>query len=285
MTDSKVALVTGCSSGLGQATALKLINEGYIVYATVRNKKDKNLLESKSALSKNLHVLILDLSKNESIQEAASFLLKNHRSIDSIIFNAATAVLGPPDSLKLEEVEYMFKVNVFSTIRLAQLLLPQMRNKKGGNLIFIGSTAGVESSGFFGVYSATKFAVEAIAASWATTLHKWNIKTTVIEPGSMNTNLPDTLSIGSYYSDSNPYKMFNINASKFLKQCLRAGTEPDVVADLILEILSTPSPFFRYQTCSYSKELVQRHLCDPSNEKWIKEHREFLENFYTEEKK
>jgi len=197
-----------------------------------------------------------------------------------MIFNAASAIIGPPDALSPCEVEAMFKVNVFSILRLAQLFLPSMRKKRSGHFILIGSTAGIESCGFFGIYAATKFALEAIASSWATTLYKWGIKTTIIEPGAMNTNLPNTASIGSYYSEDDPYKDFNRHALIFLKNCLKEGIDPDEVANLILELLKHPSPALRYQTCSYSRDLAHRHLCDPESKTWLEEHRKFLEDFY-----
>lgn len=283
MPPPKVTFITGCSSGLGLTTALRLIQSGHIVHATVRSVEDQKALIQQCNHSKNLFVSLLDLSNDKEIEETACKILSQHPSIDSIIFNAASTLIGPPDSASISEIEYLFKVNVFSTLKIAQIFLPQMRKNKKGHLIFIGSILGIESSGYLGVYSATKFALEALASSWASILYKWNIKTTIIEPGAINTNLPNTTMTGSYYKNSlleDPYENFNKQASLFLKACLKQGIDPNKVADLIIEILNNPSPALRYQTCPFSKNLVQKHLRDPESKEWLEEHRQFLESFY-----
>ena len=140
----------------------------------------------------------------------------------------------------------------------------------------------MESSAYLGIYAATKFAIEAIGSSWITTLHKWNIKVTLVEPGAMNTNLPNKIPTGTYYESylENPYETFNSNVSLFLKECLSQGTDPNQVANQIAGIIKEKKPQFRYQTCDFSKNLVERHLREPQETAWIEEHRQFVEPFY-----
>ena len=225
MPKKKVAFITGCSTGLGFSTAQRLIESGYTVYATMQSMKNRDLLCKAVKNSKNLHVIPLDLAKDSDIIKAVETVLDREGRIDVIIHNASSVLIGPVDSASPDEVEYLFRVNVFSLIRINQLFLPQMRKQKSGHIIIISSISGVESSSYLGVYAATKFAQEALASSWATTLSKWNIKTTIIEPGAMNTNLPNTANIGTYYNflDEDPYKDFNQNALAFLKECLGNG--------------------------------------------------------------
>ncbi len=284
MNQSRVAFITGCSSGLGLCTAAKLIQGDYIVYATIRSLKDQDKLKEACSNSTKLFILTLDLTDDYSIQSCVNTVLTEQGRIDVVIHNAAASLLAPVDATTPKEAEYLFNVNVLSVIKITQLFLPQMRKQNAGHLLFIGSISGVESSGYLGVYSATKFALEALVCSWATTLHKWNIKTTLLEPGAMNTDLPNSIQIGSFYSSQsdNPYKIFNLEALKFLKQCLKQGTDPDNVAAQIFEILQATTPKLRYQTCPFSQELVENHLRDPNETKWINDHRQFIDTFYYE---
>lgn len=280
--NSKVAFITGCSSGLGFATVQKLIESGYIVYATMRNFTHKEQLQKACMDSKNLHILKLDLADDCQINAAVNEVLREHESIDALIHNAASALIGPVDSATADEVQYLFQVNLFSVIKLTQLFLPAMRKKRSGHILFIGSISGVESAAYQGVYCSTKFALEAVASSWATTLHKWNIKVTILEPGAMNTDLPNKIPLGSYYSsvEEDPYSEFNRNILAFLKDILRNGKNPKEVAQLILDILGNERPNLRYQTCDFSKELVSKHLKDPEGNQWVEEHRKFMDPFY-----
>lgn len=279
---NKVAIVTGCSSGLGFSLTVKLIQEGYTVYATMRSPKAKNRLEEVCGHSKQLKVVFLDLSNEESVKKAALDILSCEDKIDVLIHNAAAALIGPPDSATTSEMEYLFRVNVISVVQLTQLLLPALKKHGSGHIVLVTSISGVESAAYLGMYSATKFALEAVGLSWATTMHKWNIKVTLIEPGAMNTNLPDSIQIGTFYQGmpDDPYETFNINSHLFLKECLKQGTDPDLVADQIIAILTTSDPKLRHQTCDFSKGLVEKHLQEPQEATWIADHREFIDSFY-----
>jgi len=279
---NKVAIVTGCSSGLGFSLTVKLIQAGYTVYATMRSPKTQNRLEEACGHSKQLNVVFLDLSDEASVRRAALDILSCEDKIDVLIHNAAAALIGPPDSATTSEMEYLFRVNVISVVQLTQLLLPALKKHGSGHIVLVTSTSGVESAAYLGIYSATKFALESIGLSWATTMHKWNIKVTLIEPGAMNTNLSNSMQIGTFYQgmQDDPYGTFNINSCLFLKECLKQGTDPDMVANQITTILTSSDPKLRHQTCAYSRGLVERHLQEPQEATWIVDHREFIDSFY-----
>ncbi len=280
----QVVAITGCSSGLGFATAVKLVEQGYIVYAGMRNLAAKHNLESACNHSPSLHIKKIDLADPASINLFANDLLAEQGRIDILINNASSVLLGPADSASLEETEYLFRVNVFGTLQLTQLFIPQMRKQMQGRILTIGSISGVESCAYLGIYAATKFAMEAVVACWATTLHPWNIKVSIVEAGAMNTNLPNNATVGSYYDQhpEDPYKKFNREAKSFLKTCLgNVGKDPREVAELLLTILLEPEPHLRYQTCDFSEGLVSRHLRDPKGNEWVEEHRQFVEPWLT----
>lgn len=278
----RVAIVTGSSSGLGFSIAKKLVESGYIVYAGMRDLTKASQLEESCGHSPLLHTSYLDLLDDLSIKAIVQKATENHGGVDLLINNAASALLGPPDSATSVEVEQLFRVNVFALIKLVQLVLPSMRKRKQGHIFNVGSISSIESCGYLGVYAATKFAQEALMLSWATVLQKWNIQCTMLEPGAMNTNLPQTIPVGSFYknTEEDPYAYFNSNALQFLKSVLATGKNPDEVADQVIQILRDSQNQFRYPTCDFSQSLLSRHLRDPGGQSWIEEHRDFIEQFY-----
>lgn len=276
-----VVLVTGCSSGLGYATALQLAQAGYRVYACVRKKEDLPRVQASFGAFENVFWKVLDLSSREDIARVSQEVLEEQGRIDVLINNAAATVLGPVDSTSPEEMERVFQVNVFGTTQLTQAFIPAMRAQRSGHIVFVTSMLGIESSAFLGAYAASKFAQEALATSLAATLDKWDIRVSVVQPGAVNTQLPHSIRAGSYYAfKEDPYAVFNKNALQFLKQCLEQGQSSEKVARLIQEILEDPLPRFRYQTCDFSEKLVQKHLKDPQLETWFIEHRKFINDWF-----
>lgn len=278
----KTVFITGCSSGLGFSTVVELINKGYFVFATMRSLHQMDGLKKACNYSQNLRILQLDLSKDADIERAVNQTLKEVSKLDIIIHNAGSGLIGPVDSATPEEVQYLFDVNFFSILKITQKFLPILRKQHFGHILFVSSISGVESAAYQGVYASTQFALEAAASSWATTLHRWNIKVSILQPGAMNTELPQKVRTGSFYNNQkdNPYVEFNRNASNFLKEVLSQGTDPKIVACQICDILASKNPLLRYQTCDFSKNLVSKHLRDPSGNEWVNEHREFVEQFY-----
>ncbi len=280
-TKKSVALISGCSGGLGLTTALKLAESGYIVYAGVRKENDLNKLKEKYADTKNLIFAPLNINSEEEIDALLEKTLSEHGQIDILINNASTVLIGPPDSATYEEAKEIFDTNVLGTYRLTQKVTAQMRQQNQGKIIFIGSTSGIESSSFFGLYSATKFAILAFAGSLATTLHKWNISVSIIEPGAINTDLPQKMKAGTHFDQKNdPYNNFAKNAHNLITDILKGGIAPGAVSDIILKAIQDPNPHFRYQTCPYSQGVAKQHLTDPEGTAWVKEHRKLADTLY-----
>ena len=256
----KVVLITGASRGLGNILANDLIGYGYRVYGGVRPgyKKKADLF----------FPVFLDLTREEDLQKCVDEIVKRENQIDILIQNAGLLYAGAPDTFTLEEIHYLFEVNVFGPVQLTQLVLPHMRKQKQGKIIFIGSIRGVESHAYRGLYSSTKAAIESIAFDWAVSLSSWNIKVTVIEPGPLSTN-PSVIQ-GSYFdSKLNPYP--HIQDFKLIWQ------SPYEIAPLIREILDDPNPYFRYQTNSVVQERISSHLQDTTGQKWFNEQKRWFD--------
>jgi len=277
---AQVVLITGCSSGLGFSLAKTLAEEGYLVYATMRNLKNMPKLIAECRVPGNLKVRKLDVTNKSDIATVVEEIIQADQTIDILIHNAAQILIGPVDSATEEETRSLFESNVFGVLNLTQKTLPYMRQQNQGHIIFISSISGVESAGYLGIYSATKFAIEGIAASLATTLALQNIKVSVVQPGAMNTNIPVNIKIGSYYcGKDDPYKVLNKASYHLLKEVLGKGKDPLEVSQLILQaVIQNEKPSFKTQTCDYSHELVKKHLVDPRGNAWINEHQEFLKS-------
>lgn len=256
----KIVLITGASKGLGKALAKELVSRGFCVYAGVRDL---------SQTPDNAIGVRLDLSNEESMQACVDQIIKEKEKIDVLINNAGIAFCGAVDSMTLNEVRELFEINFFGTFRLTQLVLPHMRSKKSGNILFVSSIRGAESCAYMGMYSASKAALEAIALDWAVTLAKWNINVSVVQPGPLNTGIE--LRHGTYFqADGNPY--FPYPPVQLDLQSVREA------ALAIIDQISHPMPCFRFQTNLSSTNTVAKHLKDPSGMDWIREQKAVLEN-------
>ncbi len=191
----KNAVITGSSNGFGKLTALTLARKGYKVWATMRNADGKNL-ESKQELLTTaraeglaLEVLELDVTNEASVASAISTIAQTDGHIDVLVNNAGVMYVGITEAYSLEQVKDQFDVNFFGIIRTTKAVLPYMREAKNGLIINVSSLAGRLSFPYFGVYCASKYAVEAYSQSLRYELAPFGIEVSVNEPGPFGTGL------------------------------------------------------------------------------------------------
>lgn len=193
----EVVFVTGCSTGIGRDICEVMDSKGYIVVATAR----------KIETLKNVHAslkLRLDVTDRKSIQEAVKHTINQFGKIDILVNNAGFSVRGAMEEVDVDVVRKMFDVNVFGIINMVQEVLPEMRKRQLGKIINIGSISGKFTQAINGGYCASKHAVESINEALRLELKQYNIQSTVIEPGAMNTNFFHTLSKTSDKIMENP---------------------------------------------------------------------------------
>ena len=273
----KSILITGASRGLGYSLSRILSQDGHKVYAGAR----KLTRHEKKLSIKNLQYIQLDITSESSISSCINTIIKNEKKIDILINNAAKGLIGPVDSASKMQVKNIFDLNVFGSLNITQEVIPHMRTQESGQIVFISSTAGIESSSYFGLYSATKFAIEALAFSLATTLFLWNIKVSVIQPGAMSTKFCDYLEKGDFYSKKKePYKNFTQKSINFLKMILKQGQDPNEVAKIILKHINNKNDYYRIQTNNYSKIIAKKHLNDSDGKKIIEEHKNLIKSWF-----
>jgi NAD(P)-dependent dehydrogenase (short-subunit alcohol dehydrogenase family) len=175
-------LVTGASSGIGEATALRLDRSGWQVLAGVRREEDAQTLREKA--STRLEPLLLDVTEPDTI--AAAVRLLGDRELDALVNNAGIALGGPIEHVPLEDLRHQFEVNVFGLVAVTQAMLPALR-RATGRVVNVGSVGGRVASAFIGPYTASKFAVESLTDSLRAELQPWGLHVSVVEPGAVAT--------------------------------------------------------------------------------------------------
>jgi len=186
------ALITGCSTGIGRATAVELTKRGYEVVATARRPEVLDDLDVKERLA-------LDVTNDASIKAAVAAA----GDIDVLVNNAGIGVGGPVENVPLDRAQAMFETNVWGPARMVQALAPGMRARNRGAIVNVTSLAGRAVGPLNGYYSASKWALEALSEAMYVELRHWGIKVIVIEPGFIAT--PMLEKDEAYGSDGPPY--------------------------------------------------------------------------------
>jgi NAD(P)-dependent dehydrogenase (short-subunit alcohol dehydrogenase family) len=175
-------LVTGASRGIGRAVALRLAERGWEVYAGVRRREDAEAL---AADSSRISPLVLDVTDERQIAALDEAL---PQALDAVINNAGIVVDGPVEAIPLEDLRRQLDVNVVAQIAVTQAVLPRLRRSRG-RAVFVSSISGRAVTPWLGAYSASKFALEALADALRIELRPWGIKVILIEPGNTDTDL------------------------------------------------------------------------------------------------
>jgi len=244
----QVALITGCSSGIGYETALTLARNGFCTYAGVRNTKNSDILGEKIAKEKlDLNILQIDVNDESSIENAVNQIKTEEKRIDVLINNAGYGLVGFFEELRLDEIRSQFETNFFGVLTVTKKVIPLMREQKSGTIINISSGAG--QVGFPGIsaYVSTKFAIEGFSESLMYELFPFGIRVIIIEPGVIKTNFFNNCIVsdksskkGSLYSNSLKKIQNNIELMQ------EHATPPIEVAKVILQALKSDEPKQRY---------------------------------------
>lgn len=180
---AEAVVVTGASSGIGQATAVAAAQAGFLAFAGVRNDADAARV---AALHPNLRTLRIEVTDHASIAAAAEIVASSGLALRGVVNNAGIAVAGPLEFLPVDELRRQFEVNVFGSVEVAQAFLPRLRRSRG-RLVFVGSVSGRLAVPFIAPYSASKFALRAIVDALRVELRPFGIAVILIEPSSVKT--------------------------------------------------------------------------------------------------
>src|SRR2546426_7074597 len=176
----RVALVTGCSSGIGEATSIALAERGLRVFASGRTLAGVEHLRS---LAPNLEPMAIDVTDDASIRRGVAQVFNAAGGIDVLVNNAGYAIFGAIEDLDRETVRRQFEVNVFGAMSMCRAVLPTMRRQRDGCIVNVSSVAGRVSAPLLGAYCASKFALEALSDALRMEARPFGIRVVVVEPG------------------------------------------------------------------------------------------------------
>jgi len=257
---SRVVLITGCSSGIGHATAKLLCRRGWTVYATARRPETLFDLEQGGC-----RTLALDVTDEGSMTAAVDAVLRAEGAVGALINNAGYSQSGAVESVGVDEVRRQFETNVFGLLRMCQLVLPAMRTQGSGRIVNLSSMGGRLTFPGGGIYHASKYAVEAISDALRFEVRGFGIDVIVIEPGLIVTNFGDTAA-GSVAGGGGPYGDFNRAVAEKTEAAYRGplaklGAGPDKVAETIAQALDAERPKARYPVTASARLMIgQRRL-------------------------
>ena len=183
--EKKIWLITGVSSGLGKAIAEAAIEKGHFVITTFRKEVQVN--DFNEAYKSKGKAFFLDISNIESISDFAIKIKAEFKRLDVLVNNAGMGFVGAIEETSMDEVRKVFETNLFGTLKMTQSILPIMRAQASGHIIQISSHGGLKAFAGFGIYNASKFALEGFSEAMAQEVEPLGIKTTIIEPGPFRT--------------------------------------------------------------------------------------------------
>lgn len=246
----KKAIITGSSSGFGYLTALTLARNGYKVWATMRDSNGKNSpkkdeLEALAA-KENLSITVaeLDITSDASVKTLTEQIINEEGSLDILVNNAGVMYVGITEAYSLEQVQEQFDTNFFGVIRTSIAFLPLLKKSDDGVIINISSLAGRLVFPYFGIYCASKFALEAYSEALKYELKSLGVDVSVIEPGPFPTGLlysgpkeGNTKALETYGEMSNIPSTMLQNFGDFFKS--KDAPNPQEIADSVLSIIET----------------------------------------------
>src|SRR3954469_11626791 len=262
---SKAVLITGCSTGIGRATAEHLAEKGWNVYATARRLDAIADLEAKGCKT-----LALDVTDEQSMQDAVRAVEAAEGAVGVLVNNAGYSQSGAVESVKLDDVRAQFETNVFGLVRMCQLVLPGMRRQGFGKIVNVSSMGGRLTFPGGGIYHGTKHAVEAISDALRFEVRGFGVDVIVIEPGLIRTQFADAAvsKIESGTTANGPYAEFNAavaeaTASAYEGPLAKLGGGPEKVAQKIEKALSSRRPRARYPVTPSARVILGIHTLLP----------------------
>ena len=243
---TRIALVTGASSGIGEATAERLAKAGYSVYGTSRRGAE--------AGQRSFEMLPLDVTSDESVEAAVSEVIRRDGRIDLLVNNAGFGVApAAAEESSIDQARSIFETNFFGLVRMTRAVVPHMRRQGSGRIINIGSVLGFLPMPYGALYAATKHAVEGYSESLDHELRTRGIRVTVIEPA--YTKTPFDTNFMEPDARLNEYGEARAGVTKRVKEVMATAEPPGVVADTVLTAANAAHPKVRYTAGKLAKRL------------------------------
>lgn len=254
---SETVLITGCSSGIGQALAREFHQYGHTVYATARRVETLQVLADEG-----IRTAALDVNSSDSIEALVARLNADNASVSILVNNAGYGAMGPMLEMPMTEVRQQFETNVFSIVSLVQAIAPQMIAKRRGKIINVGSVSGILTTPFAGTYCATKAAVHAMSDAMRMELAPFGIEVIVVQPGAIESQFGATASKGVSSRKVSIYEpVADAIAARANASQVNATSAKQLAQTLVKQVLSaTPPAYTKIGHGSFALPLMQRYL-------------------------
>lgn len=225
MSNSKVVLVTGVSSGIGRATALKFVEQGCRVFGTVRNS-------AKAQPMAGIELIEMDVRDDESVQHGIDSIIAQAKRIDVLVNSAGVTLLGAMEETSVAEAQALFDTNLFGLLRTIHAVLPHMRAQRSGRIVNVSSVLGFLPAPYMALYSASKHAVEGLSETLDHEVRQFGVRVALVEPSftktNMDLNAPQTLRKIPDYSEQ-----FGIVSQAIQKNVQKAPSPEDVASTIV----------------------------------------------------
>jgi NAD(P)-dependent dehydrogenase (short-subunit alcohol dehydrogenase family) len=251
----QVALVTGASSGIGEAAARELAAAGFTVYGTSR----------KAAAGENRDGVVflpLDVTDDDSVAGAVREVLERSGSIDVLVNNAGLGIAGAAEESSIEQARALFDTNLFGSIRMTRAVLPQMRGQGSGRVINVSSVLGLVPAPFGSLYAATKHAIEGYSESLDHEVREYGIRVLLVEPAYTRTSF-DTNAIPA----DEPLALYAQRREildALMAEAIKGGDEPSVVGETIVAAATDRRPKLRYPAGNLARRVSKLRRYAPS---------------------
>jgi NAD(P)-dependent dehydrogenase (short-subunit alcohol dehydrogenase family) len=256
-------LITGCSTGIGRATAEHLASRGMTVYATARRPESIADLEQSGC-----RTLALDVTDEDSMQSAVRTIEEADGAIAALVNNAGYSQSGAVETIPMDELRRQFETNVFGLVRMCQLVLPGMRKAGAGRIVNLSSMGGKLVFPGGGAYHGTKFAVEALSDALRFEVRNFGVHVSIIEPGLIKTQFGETAHASVPQEDNGPYGKFNAAVAKTTAEAYegpmaKLGAGPEAVAKVIEKAITARRPRTRYPVTISARFALVNHALLP----------------------
>ena len=254
---SQVVLITGCSTGIGRATAERLAARGHTVYATARRPESIADLEASGC-----RTLALDVTDEDSMRAAVDRVVAEEGAVGALVNNAGYSLSGALETLDLDTVQRQFDTNVFGLLRMCQLVLPSMRERGFGRIVNMSSMGANFTFPGGGAYHATKYAVDALSDTLRFEVQAFGIDVVIIQPGLIRTEFGATASSEVPETGDGPYAAFNARVAQATREAYEAGPlshlggGPERVARTVERAITAKKPKTRYRVTPSAHLLV-----------------------------
>jgi len=246
----KVVLITGASSGIGQACAEHLARSGWRVFGTGRGAPPA--VPTVAAFE----MVTMDVDDENSVRRCVESVLAKAGRLDAVVNNAGIAVMGAVEDTSIEEAKAQLETNFFGVLRVCRATLPALRKSGGGHVVNISSLAGIIGLPFSGLYSASKFALEGVSESLRMECRAFGIHIVLVEPGDFRTNITTRRRIAAAAETNDAYREAFARCKQKQEHDETNAPGPEAVARLVGRILSDPNPRAHYSVGMLSQRMV-----------------------------